>query len=458
MSGQASSGLMGRDTGKLRPAARSRKKRLDNIEASTCVNLSPHTGAALLLVCAMVLYGRPQGVSGFLVVGLMIAMSVIALVRGALPGRPRVLPVVFVVLAALSAFWSDEPRATLMQAASSAIVLLVALQIARNVRFDRFLKISDWFLRIAVLTSVGLGFFLSDVGLTQREVNSGTLRGWYEHRNGMGFMVTLAIVTLLARAWTKRRPWATFFWLGVYVFALAWAGSAGALLLVCVGLLIYLSTRWIATTSSSQRGVFAMLLALLVVVFSVLAAPLLPVLVELLGRDLTFTNRTYIWEGAIDAWAQQFWLGYGWGNILDEGDAAASAISELAGYSVRSTHNGYLATALQLGVLGLAVSVLFLVSLLTGALRTALCRPSVQALWSLQIMVILILGDLVETRAFVNLGWLLICLVAAYAHKGEAASLDRFVADPSLPARASGATAKVGRRARLRRSAHRPIV
>ncbi len=378
----------------------------------------PHgwTISGLIIVAALVLYGRPQGVSGNVILVAGGVLALLALMRGARHPRLRILPWLFVLLAIGSALWSTDPRNTFALAVALAVPLFLAGQIAHYVPPDRFLAITDWTLRVVVFVSLATGALLPAIGITQRDVNSGTLRGIYEHRNGMGFIVVLAIVTLLVRRWGDRKHrLSTVALLAVYAIALVWAGSVGAIVFFLIGLVVYGAARWLAAQRPEHRGPLTIAGACFGVVVLVIGSQFIPQLLELFGRDLTFTNRIFIWQGAVEAWRAQFMFGYGWANIIGEDDAAANTISEYAGYFVRSTHNGYLATALQLGIVGLVIAVLFLLVLLVRTFRQAVATPAPMTVWSFFVVVLLIGGDFVETRAFVNLGWFLLCVVAYYS-------------------------------------------
>lgn len=378
-----------------------------------------------LVIAGLILYGRPQGVSGDVVLIVGALLSLAALLSGAKHPQPLLLPWAFVALAAASSMWSASSSTALSYAVALAVPLFIAGQIVANLPFDRFLVIADWTLRAIVVASVIIAVLEPSIGLQER-VYDGALRGLYAHKNGMGFIVIIAAVTLLARNWTPRkRSFGSACWLLGYLGVLVWANSAGAIALFLVSLGVYQLTRWFAVHPSKIRGSLSVVAVCFIGAVAVIAAPLAPAIFQLFGKDLTFTGRIYIWEGAIEAWREHFWLGYGWMNILGADDEAAAAIRQTAGYTVRSTHNGYLATALQLGVVGVILSVSLMIWLLSRTWRAAAANPGPQSLWSLQVALILILGDFIETRAFTNLGWFLLCIVAYYGRQAPIQSAKR---------------------------------
>ncbi len=371
------------------------------------------SGFAIGLLIAM--YTRPQGLSGQLILAVGTLLFIALSLRGFKHPPALKLPWLITGLAALSALWADDSWNVLTRSMALAVPLLLAGIIANNVPFEQFLKAADRTLKTLVLASLAVGVAIPSIGLTQDAILNGTFRGIFVHRNLMGYVVVLAAVTLMARRWGVRGLSAgTSFWIVTYAAASSWTGSAGAVVLLLISFALYGFVRWVAHQRPIDR-IPLLASTLFLTAFTTLAAlPHSAAILGLFGRDLTFTNRVYIWQGAIQAWESQFWLGYGWGSILGVDDEAANVIKRSAGWLVTSTHNGYLATALQLGAVGLVLSALFLLTVLYKSVNQAMNYPGAQALWSLQVVMILIIGDITETRALVNIGWFLLCLVAYY--------------------------------------------
>lgn len=378
-----------------------------------------HAGAlvsSVAIVVALVMYARPQEVSGQLILIVGSLLVALALWRGLSHPRLLLIPWMLVAAAFSSVLWNDDTWTVITRAAALAVPLVLAGLIANNVPFERFLVIADTTFKALVAVSLVFAALVPAIGLTQNVILQGTLRGIFIHRNHMGYVVIIAVITLLARNWKSRRlRFGTLAWLAVYILALSWTGSAGAVVLVLMSIGLYGLVRWLAGNRTVERGLLLISAACLVAFAAFVAVPQVPKLLGLLGRDMTFSNRVEIWQGAIQAWQEEFWFGYGWGSILGADDHAANVISRSSGWMVTSTHNGYLSTALQLGALGLSLALLFLSVALMKTFKMVVAHPGPQAIWSLQIVVALIIGDITETRAFANIGWFLLCLVAYYA-------------------------------------------
>lgn len=383
---------------------------------------SGHEQPARRLLCGatiaimITLYARPQNISGEIILAVGTVLIFGLLVRERAHPRILVMPWLLVAVAAMSMFWGEDSATVLTRTIALAAPLVLAGIIANCMPFDRFLAIADRTFKVLILTSIFVGIAVPAVGLTQDAILHGTFRGIFVHRNPMGYIVVLATITLLARHWGARGPrTGTLLWLGIYLFAFLWTGSAGAIALIATSFGIYGFARWISRQRQIDRAPLLISMVFLAMFAAIFSIPYVSKVLGLFDRDLTFTNRTSIWRGAIQAWEDRFWLGYGWGEILGPEDEAANVIKRSAGWLVTSTHNGYLSTALQIGAIGLIVSIAFLVSVFFSALKQTIESPGPQAVWSLQIVSILIIGDATETRAFVNIGWFFLCLIAYYS-------------------------------------------
>jgi O-antigen ligase len=112
-------------------------------------------------------------------------------------------------------------------------------------------------------------------------------------------------------------------------------------------------------------------------------------LVAALGRDLTLTGRTDIWEAAAPAVAAQPWLGYGYYAFWLPENGPAYWVREAVAWQVASAHSSWLELALGMGRIGVLLFALQLIATLRrgwGALfdaRAGLWAPAFLAAFAL---------------------------------------------------------------------------
>lgn len=139
--------------------------------------------------------------------------------------------------------------------------------------------------------------------------------------------------------------------------------SATSLACLVIGLTTLLSLLWL-----KRRNVILSANSLSVVIaFIILFGTITPFLGELpidvsgvLQRDSTLTGRADIWAKLIPDAEQKLLLGYGFGGFWTDEKIMKT-------FGVNEAHNGYLDTILNIGIVGLMLMSLFLISLCRSA-------------------------------------------------------------------------------------------
>ena len=263
----------------------------------------------------------------------------------------------------LSMFWSEIPIITLRHSLVFLGVTTVAGYIAKQYSWVEICRFIQWATALQVVLS-----------LIMRNPAGKGWSGIYSHPNGCGSHMGLAAALWIWYAvnYPKQRGLA----LGIAVLSLLIlqkTNSAGAKvqLVVYLGFLIYLQ---FVKKLPPQWGFVAVVLFL--ILFSIatilITENLETIVVDVLGKDMTFTGRRPIWELL---WEKKIkshlWLGYGyysfwqpWRGLNDSGIVVMPN-----GYKVPNAHNGFMELILDLGMIGL---VLFLLSYLKTIASTIL--------------------------------------------------------------------------------------
>jgi O-antigen ligase len=90
-----------------------------------------------------------------------------------------------------------------------------------------------------------------------------------------------------------------------------------------------------------------------------------------LGRDPTFTNRTRIWQLALEYIARRPWFGYGYGGFWRADSADANIFWAALGFKTPHAHNGWLELMLGMGIAGAAIAALAWLAAVYRTLRVA---------------------------------------------------------------------------------------
>jgi exopolysaccharide production protein ExoQ len=282
---------------------------------------------------------------------VVLAARIGALARAAVAAWP-----VFALLAltAASVAWSVAPEVTARRAVAVGFTVLFGVFLA--LRDDRLGTLR--LVGAAILTGAALNllviFALPGVGV-DHDLHAGAWKGVTVEKNALGGDMARAALVMLALCGLDRAR--RGIWLaGLAVTVLLVLGSASrtALLALLVpGALygLYLIGRRSAVTA---LGVFYMATVGAVAAGAfILLAP--DTAAGLIGKDLTLTGRTDIWELALAQIKAAPWTGYGFGAFWADPYGPSYAITSRLEWAVPSAHNTWLETGLALGIPGMAL-------------------------------------------------------------------------------------------------------
>ena len=138
---------------------------------------------------------------------------------------------------------------------------------------------------------------------------------------------------------------------------------------------------------------------------------------DFLGKDLTLTGRDTLWKAIISQGLKRPLSGYGFAAFWYS-DASLEAIAEngwpdlppLGEYLEFHSHSGFVEIFVQLGFPGLVLMVISFTMALLNSFRYLNLVGSIEGLWMLQLVVIMIIANYTEVPSFVsanNFQWIL---------------------------------------------------
>jgi len=271
----------------------------------------------------------------------------------------------------LSAIWSVEPGVTLRRAASfsanTVIVAWAAVTFSPAVLARTLAAVALAILGLSLL----FGICLPDLAFMP---DSGEFRGVFTHKNGMGLGLLLAAL-LIAVAWHARlmpRPTLLLGYAAIVALAVP-VGSATTvmLLLILAGLhLPLVIAAW--PRRMAAGGMLFLLLGCVSILLPLFLARNRIILA--LGRDVTLTGRTELWDFIDGFIAQRPITGYGYGAFFEVA-SVAEQISARIGWGAPNSHNGYREMLLGLGLVGLVLALGVLLGALVRAVRGFIRDP-----------------------------------------------------------------------------------
>jgi O-antigen ligase len=139
----------------------------------------------------------------------------------------------------------------------------------------------------------------------------------------------------------------------------------------------------IVRAAQVSDGRFRAILPLLLTLAVLGAAVLVPVMggAELIGKSSDLSGRTEIWEFAASMVERRPWLGYGYKVFWLGSDAPAAAFWKASSNFVPHAHNGFLELALDLGLIGLSLSLAAVIGLAVKIGRLLRHYPDICLFW-----------------------------------------------------------------------------
>ena len=274
----------------------------------------------------------------------------------------------------LSALASPDPVLSVKRLALTVIVIVLAglaLTLPASVRnFAQWL--AGLVLLVLAVSYIGVAFapgvsIHNAYDLVEPEL-AGDWRGLFRHKNTTGFMMVMFIFIglFVARVHSVVTGWSI---VGLSVVFLFCTGAKTSMLLLPV----VLTLTWMCERlrGGAVRALVALSLLTLInlaTVGSVVSEPIKDLFNRLLP-DASFTGRTDIWAFAVENIAKRPVLGHGFatfwrtGHVMFDNDEAGG--QDEKGYfnanQAANAHNGYLDIALQTGLFGLALTLLWVV-------------------------------------------------------------------------------------------------
>lgn len=206
-------------------------------------------------------------------------------------------------------------------------------------------------------------------------VLAGNWRGAFTHKNGAGAaMAVLIFIGIFVARVFHRALGTAIVALAAFFLIFTQAKSPLALLLP-----VLLMAHLLVQLRSSALQAMLVIGTLLAINFLTVGTVAFPAVEEFIGifvSDTTYTGRDEIWEFALNHVAQRPITGFGFQAFWGTSELVVSGnIRESWGYRASDAHNGYLNIAVMTGVVGLVLSLVWVIAQpLADIVRNNACR------------------------------------------------------------------------------------
>lgn len=301
-------------------------------------------------------------------------------------------------LALFSFLWSNDPSDTFNKSVVAWQTATVAIYLASCYTTKQQLKLLSWALGIVIVFNYIYTILFPGLGIDSVE-HIGAWKGVFDQKNFLAQITTLSSVVFLFLSMIVRQ-YRFVAWIGLFlsvVLLLLTTSKTALIVFIAIVALVqfYRALRW-RNPRSILILTIAGLMAVSVVVILVGNAELI---VTSLGKDISLSGRTDIWQGVIEQIQQRPWLGYGrdgfWNTESDMSKIIGGRVA--FNFLVPDSHNGFIDLTADLGIIGLTLFLLSFGFAFQKAFDQARLNFAPEALWHLTYLSFFFLYNLTES-------------------------------------------------------------
>jgi O-antigen ligase len=372
---------------------------------------------------------------------ILVVLAVIELVHARVDLRRLPFALIgFLVLTVVSILWSDYPGGTAVGLAATFTTTAFAIFLATVLDLETMLRALGlalrWILGLSFLFEFVVAAFVRHPVLPffvdyskldkipaafywSRDLlfHGGQIQGIQGNSNLFALAALLALI-VFAVQWVSRtasRVW-LLFWGVIAVAALALTRSSTVLIALAAVILVGVFLGLVRATSGARRGIVyggGAVVALGLVAFGIFANGLV---LKILGKSAELTHRTDIWQSVLALANQRPAAGWGWVGYWVPWVEPFQHLAVFKGVTYLQAHDAWIDIYFQLGVIGLIVFGLLVLTTLGRswlmALEAGPRRSRLIGIFPFLVMVALIVHSIAESRLLVEICFSLLVIAA----------------------------------------------
>jgi O-antigen ligase len=317
------------------------------------------------------------------------------------------------VLACLSMIWSLRSPSSLYYGVQLLFTILMGFLLCKVQTRTRLIQL----LFLAVLPTQLLSLYIE---LAAPHMAPGFLGGGaFTHKNVLGSFMLLQIINSLCLFALGWRPVLTGFGFLLAVVLLLMSGSASSLLIAVLitGGLLPMALLYRANVNFARATIgFACIVAVAAVVLILVSGfdPLKAVLGSV-GKDVTLTGRTVLWDFGWQAFLDRPWFGHGFRAYWESERTTVLILRYVMQQDLQIFHNNFVEVAVAFGFWGPLLLLLGMMAAFHRSIMEFLTTRSLSALWSALFVIFVVSLSFAENPLFNNHGFLQALFVVAMA-------------------------------------------
>ena len=346
----------------------------------------------------------------------------------------------FLLLIVVSIFWSDYPTATLAGWAATFSVAFFAIFLATVIDLETMLRTFGvalrWILGLSLLFEFVVAAFIRHPVLPlfvdyskldkippafywSRDLlfHGGQIQGIQGNSNLLALSALLALI-VFAVQWvsgTASKVWLAF-WIVVALATMALTRSSTVLIALAAVILVGVFLWLVRSTSGARRAIVYVGGAVVALAIAAVGIFANGAVLKLLGKSADFTHRTEIWQRVLPLANERPAAGWGWTGWWAPWVEPFKHLAVFKGVTYLQAHDAWIDIYFQLGVIGLIVFGLLVLTTLGRswfmAIEAEPRRSRLVELFPILIMVALIVHSIAESRLLVEILFALLVISA----------------------------------------------
>ncbi len=306
----------------------------------------------------------------------------------------------------MSTLWSEDIATTGRRSMSVAITVFFGAYLALRFSRHQILHMSAIALATNTMMNLVWVFALPQYGIMQ---NSDLWSGIYFNKNELGMVSTLAAIILALQ--TARSPISRIWTIPALAgaFTLLLGSQSKTSLASAVLITMLMGVYQFFRSREKLFGAVALSMFSASAIGVLFATAALPLLTELLDKDITLTGRTSLWANLIPEISRRPFLGHGYSAYWNGWLSPARRIWLLEDWNPPSAHNAALEYLLQIGVVGLVAVLIFFATSVVRSTRLIRDFPGAPATLPIAMLSYMLMFSMTESGILSRgIGWLLV--------------------------------------------------
>ena len=282
--------------------------------------------------------------------------------------KGRKLIILLNIIILLSNLYTINKKETLESSLMFTMVTIFALFLSAIYKEDKFVKLLSIYFILSIIFSVlMIGIFPSRGMMSDERFLAA--KGIYGHKNILGRYMVIAFFFLISYArlsLKKRKKCIGYLFAIISVFLIFISKSNTAILYFIILSPIYMfikNKKYLINTINKVVIIIACVFSIFVFLNSNPQYYNMFSKINIGERTLSMTGRNVIWNYSLEKINSAKYLGYGFDAVWSSNEIITPFINKY-GFTIPHAHNGYLDTTLQLGIIGLIIMSLILLSLI----------------------------------------------------------------------------------------------